>query len=131
MKAFKKIDMGCLMLKPMCTFAMMGLLIGCGGSRSVSLSDTSPSSVTRSASGPVASACLSANRRDASPALCGCIQAAANLTLTRDDQRRSTRYFNEPDLLQATKVSDSRSNEAFWDRWAAFRDQANSMCSDR
>lgn len=117
------------MLKPICAFVVVSLLVGCGGSSRAPLATAPSGIVARSASGPVASACLAANRRDASPALCGCIQAAANLTLTQDDQRRSARYFDDPDRLQETKVSDSRSNEAFWDRWTAFRDQANTMCT--
>lgn len=118
-----------MMLKPISALLLLSLLVGCGSSNRAPVSNTPPSLVTRSASGPVASACLLSGRRDASPALCGCIQAAANLTLSQEDQRRSTRYFSEPDLLQETKVSDSRSNEAFWDRWTAFRDQADIMCA--
>lgn len=112
-----------------CAVLLAALLAGCGRSDRAPRVSSDGGFVTRSASGPIASACLVSGRRDASPALCGCVQAAANLTLSPDDQRRSSRYFSEPDLLQEVKVSDSVKNEAFWDRWIAFRDRANSMCT--
>jgi hypothetical protein len=51
------------------------------------------------------------------------------MTLTQDDQMRSVRFFNEPELLQAIKASDSARNEEFWKRWTAFSAQAEGMCT--
>jgi hypothetical protein len=116
------------MLKPALAVLLIGLLAGCGGSDRREGSVSPPGVVSRSATGPIATACSQSQRRDASVSLCRCIQAAANMTLTQDDQMRSVRFFNEPELLQAIKASDSRRNEAFWDRWAAFGARSESMC---
>jgi hypothetical protein len=85
-------------------------------------------STARFASGPIATACLIHDRRGASKARCGCVQAAANLTLSQAQQQRSSRFFNEPELLQAIKLSDTPENERFWAVWAAFAETAEELC---
>ena len=82
----------------------------------------------RFASGPIGTACLIHNRNTAGEARCGCIQAAANLTLSQAEQQRSVRFFNEPELLQTIKLSDTPENERFWAVWAAFAETAEDLC---
>ena len=85
--------------------------------------------VTQFASGPIADACLKNNRKAASPARCGCVQAVADRTLNSSEKKRATAFFNDPERLQAMKVSDSPANERFWEHWSRFADQAELICS--
>lgn len=80
------------------------------------------------ASGEIAQACLAADRAAASPALCGCVQQAANQTLTAADRRRVPEFFADPEEAHAMKIDDSPYAEAFWDRYRAFIDLSRSMC---
>ncbi|WP_375229021.1 hypothetical protein [Roseobacter sp. S98] len=81
------------------------------------------------ASGLISNACLKDDRRAASPARCGCVQAVANRTLTPSEKRRGAAFFGDPDRVQAMKVSDSPDNERFWEHWSRFADQAELLCS--
>lgn len=91
----------------------------------ITVNDATP----RFASGPIATACLIHDRRQASAERCGCIQAAADLTLSQAQQQRSVRFFSEPDLLQEIRQSDTPSNQRFWDSWQLFAETAQSLCS--
>lgn len=112
----------------------VAFVAGCGGSgpRSVEIADVPPADIDaatpRFAQGPIATACLIHDRRGTSTARCGCVQAAANLTLSQAQQQRSSRFFNEPELLQAIKLSDTPENERFWAVWAAFAETAEELC---
>lgn len=87
-------------------------------------------STPRFADGPIANACLQQDRRGASQARCGCVQAAADLTMSQSVQQRSVRFFNEPELLQAMKLSDTPENERYWAIWASFAETAEQLCKD-
>jgi hypothetical protein len=78
--------------------------------------------------GPIERACLSSGRSAANRALCACIQNAANLTLTRSDQSMAARFFRDPERAQAIRSSDSRSHDAFWERYTGFGATAEAMC---
>lgn len=110
------------------------LLASCTGeppaSRSINpdLPAVDISSAPRFAQGPLATACNIHNRRTANAEQCGCIQAAANLTLSQAEQQRAVRFFSEPELLQSVKLSDTPENERFWYRWARFAETAERMC---
>lgn len=84
---------------------------------------------TRSASGEISRACLAADRSAANPALCGCVQAAANQTLRGSDMSRAASFFGDPDRAQAARTADSSSTEAFWQRYRTFVDQSRAMCT--
>lgn len=84
--------------------------------------------VSKFAQGPISSACNANNRRSASRQTCGCIQAAANLTLSAAQQRRGARFFDDPEVLQTMKLSDTPGNEKFWDDWARFAETAETLC---
>ncbi len=80
------------------------------------------------AAGPIQSACKANHRTRASSARCGCVQAAANMTLSADQQRQGVRFFDDPEVLQRMKLSDSVANERFWDSWARFAETAEAIC---
>lgn len=113
---------------------LVGSFSGCGGARnqgSGSFNTTEAVSlegVAKFANGPIGNACNLHNRRAANNARCGCIQAAANLTLSQEEQMRAVRFFGEPELLQAIKLSDTPTNERFWYAWARFADTAEDLC---
>lgn len=58
------------------------------------------------------------------------MQAAANLTLSQAQQQRSVSFFNDPEALQAMKLSDTPQNERFWKNWAAFAETAEELCEE-
>ncbi len=79
-------------------------------------------------SGAVGEACIDADRRKASPALCSCVQQVANQTLSNRDQSRAAAFFADPQLAQDTRQSDRRSDEAFWGRYKIFSEAAKRQC---
>ncbi|MEP2640821.1 hypothetical protein [Roseobacter sp.] len=82
------------------------------------------------ASGPIGAACLAHQRKGATRARCGCVQAAANQTLSAEQQQRSVRFFSEPGQLQDVRQSSAPGNERFWDAWKQFADRATLLCGD-
>lgn len=96
-------------------------LAACGGSRNNSGS-------TRGATGEISRACLAADRSAANPRLCSCVQGVANRELSSSDRSRVARFFADPEVAHATKISDTRSNDAFWDRYRDFISAARRQC---
>lgn len=92
---------------------LVGLLAACGGG----------------VSGDVAKACIAGGRNAASRSLCSCVQQVANQSLSGADQRRAAGFFDNPDSAQQVRQSDRANDEAFWIRYRAFADRAESMCS--
>lgn len=76
----------------------------------------------------ISSACLKADRKAATRQLCGCIQQAANQTLSKRDQRTAAKFFADPHVAQETRQSDNRSKERFWKRYIEFTDVAVAYC---
>jgi len=112
------------MLKPVVvTCVTLSFLTACGGS-----SDRSSGTVARGAGGPIASACLSAGRKGASRARCGCVQAVANSALSASDQRKGATFFADPQRAQDIRQSGTSLNSAFWERWKAFGARAAKQC---
>lgn len=73
-------------------------------------------------------ACLTAPRAG-DARLCACIQAAADRTLTRKDQKLAATFFKDPDRAQEIRQSDRSAHEAFWQRYKAFGQTAEAFCS--
>ena len=99
-------------------FLMMGavaMIAACGGG--------SPA-----VTGEISEACIAADRRAATPELCYCVQQVANQTLSNSAQSRAAGFFEEPQLAQATRQSDSFRDERFWDRYKSFSDLATQIC---
>jgi hypothetical protein len=82
----------------------------------------------RGATGEISQACVEADRRAASPALCSCVQQVANQTLSGSDQARVVGFFKDPQLAQDTRQSDRIGDELFWGRYRAFTDLATQIC---
>ncbi len=105
---------------------LLGGLAACGGGPM----DTGTRGATLAfATGPVYSACLSADRRAASRALCGCVQATANSTLTAREMSRAVAFFDTPHQAQVTRQSDRASDERFWKRYKRFVEVAERNCA--
>lgn len=85
--------------------------------------------VTPALAGPIEKACLGSDRPGVSRGLCGCIQQAADLTLTPGDQRQAARFFRDPHQAQEVRQSDRRSDAAFWQRYKRFGETAAAFCS--
>ncbi len=79
--------------------------------------------------GPIERACLKSDRRAASPALCGCIQQAADMTLRAADQRKAARFFTDPDMAQQVRMSKSDADNQFWARYKNFGSTAEAFCA--
>lgn len=79
--------------------------------------------------GKIENACIKAGRKAASRSLCGCIQEAADLTLSKRDQSRAAVFFQDPHKAQVTRQSDRRSDEEFWLRYKEFGNAAQAFCS--
>ena len=73
-------------------------------------------------------ACMASDRSNGDRTLCGCIQDAANLTLTAKDQKLAASFFQNPDRAQEIRASDRRSNEVFWKRYTNFGKTAEAFC---
>jgi hypothetical protein len=80
------------------------------------------------AAGPIEKACM-ASDRGGNRALCGCIQQAADLTLSGGDQRRAAKFFKDPEAAHATWVSQTASDDAFWERYKSFGQTAEAYCA--
>ena len=83
---------------------------------------------TAAMAGPIERACNKSDRKAANRSLCGCIQSAADMTLSNSDQRRAVSFFKDPDKAHKVWMSKSRGDDAFWDRYKAFGAQAEAMC---
>jgi len=88
-------------------------LAGCGGG----------------ASGEIGRACIRADREAATSSLCSCVQRVANQSLSAADQRRAADFFDNPDKAEEVRRSDAARDDAFWDRYRAFADRAEAVCS--
>ena len=78
--------------------------------------------------GVIEKACLKSNRDAATRSLCGCIQDAANLTLSKGDQKLAASFFRDPHKAQMVRQSNNRGHEAFWERYQNFGATAAVFC---
>jgi hypothetical protein len=74
-------------------------------------------------------ACMKSDRAGGQRTLCGCIQDAANLTLTNRDQKLAATFFKDPDRAQEIRQSDRPAHAAFWERYKNFGKTAEHFCS--
>jgi hypothetical protein len=102
------------------------LVAGCGGGNRFDRGDSGI--VTRFSTGPISRACLSSDRRARNPQLCGCIQTVANQSLSGADQRKASRFFADPQRAHDTWMSQSPSDDAFWERYKAFAARSEQSC---
>jgi hypothetical protein len=82
------------------------------------------------AAGSIGAACVASPRQTADQrALCTCIQATADQTLSAADQRRAAPFFADPERAHRVRLSDTARNDAFWARYMAFVDAAEAQCA--
>jgi hypothetical protein len=87
-----------------------------------------PMMSTDAVAGPIERACM-ASDRGGSRSLCGCIQQAADMTLSGGDQKRAAKFFKDPEAAHSTWISQSKSDDAFWDRYKSFGQTAEAYCA--
>lgn len=104
----------------------LGVLVSCGGGRSDR--GDNPTQFA-SVNGPIKSACLSSGRKAANRQSCGCIQEAADRSLSGADQRRGASFFGNPARAHEVRLSDTERDDAFWKRWSDFGVVAEKLCS--
>ncbi len=80
------------------------------------------------AAGPVARACMAADREAANRALCSCIEQVARPIFTRSELRRIVKFFKNPELTQKLRSSDRAADERFWDKYQAWGEMAQAQC---
>lgn len=83
--------------------------------------------VTRAHAGQIEAACIGSDRSGGNRALCGCIQAVADGTLSGRDQRQAAAFFAEPHLAQEARTSGRTT--AFWERYKRFGALAEERCA--
>lgn len=76
--------------------------------------------------GEIGKACIAADRKAANPALCSCVQRAADATLTQREQVRAATFFENPQLAQDTRKASPSGR--FWTRYKNFSSTAKRMC---
>lgn len=79
--------------------------------------------------GPISKACMASDRKRRSRALCGCIQAVANDTLTSSQQRRAVGFYSNLQEAQDIRQSDRANDERFWKAYRDYGDRAAAQCS--
>lgn len=89
---------------------------------------SAPTQTVMFATGPIYSACLSAGRKAATRARCGCVQAVADKQLSGGDIRRGAKLWKDPGKLQEIRQSDNPGNARFWKAWKAFGQSSEAMC---
>ena len=121
-------------MKQAILIAMVLGLVACGrAERFQSIPKTQPTSASVSrntpvAFGPISQACLASDRRSSSRALCGCIQFAANETLSSSQQSRAVTFYNSPQAAQSTRQSNRGGDERFWEAYRSYEDRAKALC---
>ena len=103
------------------------VLAACGGGRE-RVERFSGGAAIQFASGPISSACQRSDRKAANSRLCGCIQAVADRRLSGTDQRLAAKFFRDPHQAQEVKMSKTARDDAFWDRYSAFAQDAEQIC---
>ncbi|WP_366129496.1 hypothetical protein [uncultured Roseovarius sp.] len=108
----------------MAILGAMLALAGCGGANGFR-GDTRGVPM---ATGPISNACLQSDRKARSRALCGCVQAVANQTLSGAQQRRAVGFYKNPHSAQEIRQSDRPGDESFWRAYSAYAERAERVC---
>ncbi len=110
------------------TLGMMLFLMGCGGANGFKGDTRNVPRIAPMASGPISTACQQSDRKAGSRALCGCIQAVANETLSGSEQRRAVQFYRDPQSAQDIRQSDRAGDERFWRSYKAYSQRAEQVC---
>ncbi len=117
-------------MKQVIILGMVLLLAACGGGNR-DKGKRSSGSTTRASTvayGPISRACLDSDRKARSRQLCGCIQAAADQTLSGGQQLKAVKFYSDPHLAQEIRQSDRESDERFWKAYKAYGEKAKQLC---
>lgn len=79
--------------------------------------------------GEIGQACMAAGRSAANPALCSCVQRAADMKLSAREQARAAEFFEDPQKAQDTRQASNGDRYDFWDRYREFVDTAEALCA--
>ena len=79
--------------------------------------------------GPIEGACLKSSRQAVNRSLCSCIQQVADITLKNGDQSLVASFFKDPNKAEKLRMSQSKRDDAFWDRYTTFGQQAQRSCA--
>ncbi|MBT9382944.1 hypothetical protein KM176_03630 [Pseudooceanicola sp. CBS1P-1] len=79
--------------------------------------------------GPIDNACMSSGQRQANARVCSCLQAVANQTLGRGDQKLAAKLMMKPEMIDDLRQSPSGDQRAFWSRYTIFGTAAQNSCS--
>jgi hypothetical protein len=63
--------------------------------------------------------------------LCGCIQAAADRTLSKSDQTLAASFYSDPQKAQDVRQSDRSRDEIFWQKYKNYSETAEAICQIR
>lgn len=124
-------DWGIKMLRTCVALMALTALAACGGGTRYSSSNGAyrPAPVLF-AEGPIQKACVAQDRKNATYARCGCIQAIANQTMSWSDQRWGAKFFKDPHQAQELRQSSRPKDERFWLTWKAFGQDAAAACDN-
>ncbi len=84
---------------------------------------------TAAFAGPIETACNRSDRQAANPAVCGCLQQVADMTLRGADQKRAAKFFGDPEQAHEVRMSTTDRDNAFWDRYKNFGATAEAYCA--
>ena len=104
-------------------------LAGCGGSGPREADRVVVMRSAPVAFGPISKACLQSGRDGRTRELCGCIQAAADKTLTNSQQRRAVSFYSDPHRAQEIRQSKRSADEEFWDAYVRYGKLAEQLCT--
>ncbi len=79
--------------------------------------------------GPVARACMAADRSAANRSLCTCIEKVARPMFSRSEMKRIASLFKNPDLSQKLRASTRAADERFWEKYQIWSQRAGAQCS--
>lgn len=111
------------------TVIFLGLVLGLAACGGPSRFAGGSGGVWPVASGPISDACLASDRKARSVALCGCIQAVANDTLSSSEQRRAVRFYQDLQSAQDTRQSQRSGDQRFWAAYTTYAERAERVCS--
>ena len=109
-------------------FGLVLILGGCGGTPRPPADGPAPRTAPV-AYGPIARACLASDRDGRTPRLCGCIQYAAERTLTRAQQRRAAGFYDDLHSAQEIRQSDRGADRRFWRAYTEYGARAEKLCA--
>lgn len=112
-------------MRVLAALVVAALVAGCGGNR---YDRSDGGTVTRFSTGPISRACLSSDRKARNSRLCGCIQTVANQSLSGSDQRKASGFFKDPQRAHDVWMSQSSSDDAFWERYKVFAARSENSC---